>query len=72
MEKIKKLCTMVRQFNATHKNNAENWIFLFQLGEVPDFIGKLFMPAAAANLSPIPEKQHPTTMVREWKRDHHP
>jgi hypothetical protein len=78
MEKIKKLCTMVRQFNATHKNNAENWIFLFQLGEVPDFIGELFMPAAAAaNLSPIPEKQLPTTdkmkiMVREWTRDHHP
>jgi hypothetical protein len=36
------------------------------------------MPAAAAaNLSPIPEKQLPTTdnmkiMVREWTRDHHP
>ncbi|CAF3942809.1 unnamed protein product [Rotaria sordida] len=30
------------------------------LGEVPDFIGELFMPATA-NLSPIPEKQLPTT-----------
>jgi hypothetical protein len=24
MEKIRKLCTMVCQLNATHKNNAEN------------------------------------------------
>jgi hypothetical protein len=24
MEKIRKLCTMVRQFNATYKNNAKN------------------------------------------------
>ncbi|CAF3765986.1 unnamed protein product [Rotaria sp. Silwood1] len=30
------------------------------LGEVPDFTGELFMPTTA-NLSPIPEKQFPTT-----------
>ncbi|CAF4085880.1 unnamed protein product [Rotaria sp. Silwood2] len=31
------------------------------LGEAPDFTDELFMPAAAANLLPTPEKQLPTT-----------
>ena len=56
MEKIRNLYTMVRQFNATYKKNAENCIFIFQLGEVPNFISELFM-SATENLSSIPEKQ---------------
>jgi hypothetical protein len=35
-------------------------MLLFQLDEVPDFTGELFMPTTG-NLSPIPEKQLSTT-----------